>query len=117
MPNLIIEFSRELAGDDQIQLLLNAVHQAAMASGLFVESHIRTRAIPIDHYLTGGVDAPFIHAQLRIKAGRDQAQKKALSEAVLQAIRQQGWSAQVTTVEVVDMDGSSYARYSLIDDN
>jgi len=112
MPNLIIEFSRELARDEQIPALLMSVHQAAMASGLFIESHIKTRAIPVDYFLTGGVDAPFIHAQLRIKSGRDQAQKKALSEAVLQAIRQQNWPAQVMTVEVVDMDRSSYAKYS-----
>lgn len=113
MPNLIIEFSRELAREDQIPLMLKSVHQAAIASGLFIESHIKTRAIAVDYYLTGGTNAPFIHAQLRIKSGRDQVQKKALSDSVLQAIRDQGWPAQVMTVEVADMDPSTYAKFSL----
>lgn len=112
MPHLILEYARCLAADDQIAAMLDAVHAAAVSTGLFHESHIRTRAIPVDFYRTGTGQEPFIHALLRIKDGRDQAQKKSLSKAMLHAIRHQGWPACVITVEVVDMDSDSYARFS-----
>ncbi len=110
MPHLIIEYAHSLATDEQVPLLLDAVHDAALATGLFPESHIKTRAIPVQFYRTGTGSDPFIHAQLRIKAGRSEAQKKELSGVVLAAIKTQSWAAKVITVEVVDMDSASYAK-------
>lgn len=112
MPHLIIEYAQELATAEQVPPMLDTVHAAAVATGLFDEHHIRTRAIPVAYYRTGTGRAPFIHAQLRVHSGRNKAQKRALSQAVLTAIREQGWPAQVITVEVVDMDIDTYAKYA-----
>lgn len=112
MPHLIIEFSQELAGAERIGSMLEAVHHAAAATGLFEESHIRVRAMPFAYYSTGGKREPFVHVQCRIHAGRSAAQKKQLSEAVLSALREQAWSMKVMTVEVVEMDRASYAKYA-----
>ena len=114
MPHLIIEYAEGLASENQLSLMLNAVHQAAMETGLFEESHIKTRLLPVTFYRTGSGHGSFIHAQLRIKKGRNTEQKKILSDAVLEAIKTQHWPAQVITVEVVDMDNDSYAKYSSI---
>ena len=86
MPHLIIEYAQELAGEAQLMPLIDAVHLAAVSSGLFEEDHIKTRVRPVAFYRTGTGHAPFIHAQLRILSGRNEVQKKALSEAVLAAI-------------------------------
>ncbi len=110
MPHLIIEFSESLANEEQISLMLDAVHDAARDTGLFEESHIKTRLIPVKYYRLAKPSETFIHAQLRIKAGRDNNQKKKLSEMVLTAIKNQHWSANVITVEVIDMDTSSYSK-------
>jgi len=110
MPHLIIEYADQLATDEQVSALLDAVHEAARGTNLFPEDHIKVRALPVSFYRTGGGADPFIHAQLRIKAGRSEAQKKELSSAVLAAIKGRQWPAKVITVEVVDMDGASYAR-------
>ena len=104
MPHMVL--------DEQIPHMIDAVHHAAFSTGLFVETHIRTRAIPVSFYRTGTGYEPFIHAQLRIHSGRDEKQKKDLSRTVLNAILQQGWPASVVTVEVVDMDIDSYSRHS-----
>lgn len=112
MPHLIIEYAQELATEQQVPSMIDAVHEAALASQLFPESHIKTRAIPIQFYRVGGSNAPFIHAQLRIKQGRSEAQKAALSAAVLMAIKEQSWPAKVITVEVADMDSASYAKHA-----
>jgi len=110
MPHLIIEYAETLATEAQVPALLGAVHDAALTSNLFPEDHIKTRAVPVKFYRIGSGGGSFIHAQLRIKSGRSEAQKKSLSTAVLAAINSQGWSADVVTVEVVDMDGISYAK-------
>ncbi len=112
MPHLIIEYAQELASADQVSEMLDAVHDAAYATGLFEPSHIRTRAIPVEFYRTGTGRAPFVHAQLRIHSGRDTAQKRVLSDAVLNALRNQEWAAHSITVEVVDMDKQTYARHT-----
>jgi len=112
MPHLIIEFPQDAIKSEQVEAMLDVVHGAAVVSGLFDESHIRVRAIPLSHYRAGGRRAPFIHVQCRIQAGRGAAQKRQLSEAVLAAIREQGLPLKVITVEVVEMDRASYARYS-----
>ncbi len=110
MPHIIIEFARETASDEQLPALLDAVHTAVATSGLFTESHIKIRMLPVTFYRTGGGDAPFVHGQLRIKQGRSESQKKALSEAVLAAICDNITATCVVTVEVVDMDVASYAK-------
>ncbi len=110
MPHLIIEYSETLATEAQVPALLEVVHAAARASALFPESHIKTRVVPVKFYRVGSGGGSFIHAQLRIKSGRSDAQKRSLSSAVLAAIKSQRWPADVVTVEVVDMDVASYAK-------
>lgn len=111
MPHLIIEYPQDVVTPERLPRLVDAVHRAAVDSGLFEVSHIRTRAIPVACYRTGTDDRPFMHAQLRIKPGRTTLQKQALSEAVLSAMRREQPAVRVVTVEVVDMDDSSYAKY------
>ena len=112
MPHLLVEFPQDNVSAEQIELLLDDVHAAAVGTGLFEESHVRIRAIPLLHYRAGGQPEPFIHLQCRIHAGRSDEQKRRLSEAVLAAIREQRLAVAVITVEVVEMDGGSYAKFS-----
>lgn len=112
MPHLILEYAQAALADDEVLALLDAVHEAAVASGLFQESHIKTRAYPVRFYRTGSNQAPFIHAQLRIKQGRSEAHKKALSRLVLAAIRGLALGVDIITVEVADMDAVTYAKYT-----
>lgn len=112
MPHILIEFSAGQAGQAQVETLLDAVHDALAATGLFETGHIRLRAIPLHHYRCAGARTPFIHAQLRIHSGRGSDEKRRASAAVLAALRAQQWPAEVITVEVVEMERESYAKYS-----
>jgi 5-carboxymethyl-2-hydroxymuconate isomerase len=111
MPHLIIEVAWDAAQPAQLPPLVDAVHRAVINSALFEPSHVKTRAIPVSCYRNGTDDRPFIHAQLRIKPGRTTEQKRALSAVVLAAIGGQQLDAQVVTVEVVELDADSYAKY------
>ena len=112
MPHLIIDFSNELATDERIGSMMDAIHQAAQSTRLFEESHIKIRMLPVQYYRTGKGRDTFIHAQLRIHSGRTAEQKKLLSEAVLISIQDQHWPVKRVTVEVVDMDKDSYSKYT-----
>ncbi len=112
MPHLILEFSHELASDERLGSMMDAVHQAAFSTGLFEESHIKVRMIPIHYYLNAKSRDSFLHAQLRILSGRNPEQKKMLSEAVMASIKDQHWPVKRITVEVVDMDRDSYFRFT-----
>ena len=111
MPHLIIEYSEQQAGPEQVEQMLDAVHRAANQTGLFEENHIRVRAVAYPHSLLGGTSGHFLHTQCRIHVGRSDEQKRDLSEVVLRALRGLGWAAQSITVEVVDMDRATYAKY------
>lgn len=113
MPHLIIEYARDMNIDDKVPAMLNAVHNAAVSTGLFDEGNIKVRALPLEYYRFGKGRDPFVHAQLRIQMGRNPEQKKNLSNTVLKALCDQGLPTGMITVEVVEMDTTSYAKYSV----
>ena len=113
MPHLILEYSQSLVNEEQLDALLDQLHQAVCATQLFTESHIKLRAYAACHYRIGGEQRPFIHTQLRIKPGRNSEQKQHLTAAILSTIQSQPWASGVITVEVVDMDADSYAKTHL----
>ena len=113
MPHIIVEYSDKLFEDMEVQPLLEVIHRSISYSGLFEESHIKTRAYPFkESTLAGGV-SPYIHVQARIKSGRDASNKKALSEGILAGLKTLNIQASVITVEVIDMDRESYSKHVL----
>lgn len=84
MPHCVIEYSQQLGVELDPQLMINAAHQGAYASGLFEESHIKSRAISYQYYKTGTNDnLRFIHITARILSGRNTKQKLVLSQKIL----------------------------------
>ena len=110
MPHIILEFAEQALSTEQIPTILNAIHMAVLESGLFEASHIKTRAYPMPYYTNAGGDEPYIHVTARIKSGRNSEQKKSLSQVIVSALSGLSLQVQVITVEVVDMDRSSYSK-------
>ena len=110
MPHCIIEYSAEIADDVNLDALIEAVHEAALASGLFPEYDIKTRAIGYQHHRTGQTQDSFVHVSVHLLDGRDDAQKSMLSELVLQRIEPMlPWVVSVG-VEICDMHRASYRK-------
>ncbi|WP_050615166.1 5-carboxymethyl-2-hydroxymuconate Delta-isomerase [Bacillus testis] len=79
MPHMIIEYTNNLADDIQIDDLLKKVNKILMAHpAIFPIGGIRSRAIEITHYCIadGSEDDAFVHATLKIGAGRTEDNKK-----------------------------------------
>jgi 5-carboxymethyl-2-hydroxymuconate isomerase len=72
MPHIIVEYSSNLDVDMDIRALIDAVHQAALETGIFPLGGVRTRAERRDVYkiADGHPDYGFIHVQARIGTGR-----------------------------------------------
>lgn len=112
LPHLIIEYPQDVVPAPQLEVLLDALHGAAVATDLFEPTHIRVRAVPLVHYRVAGLREPYIHVQCRIHAGRSAVEKRELSEAVLGAVSARVAGMRSITVEVVEMERGSYAKLS-----
>ena len=86
MPHCIIDYSRDIAGQIEIETLLDAVHLGAMDSALFPEYDLKTRALGYQHHRTGQTRDSFVHVSLHLLSGRSDQQKSMLSECVLARI-------------------------------
>lgn len=110
MPHCIVEYSKIIEKSLSADTLIKIVHKGAVASGLFEESSIKTRALGFEHYQTGLDDTPFIHVNIKILQGRNHQQKKALSEVILRELTEVARSPMSLTVEVMDIEKVSYKK-------
>ena len=109
MPHCIIEHSASLNAEP----LLKSVFSGAMDSALFEKdgSDIKVRAIAYQRYLSEASTSNFVHVELRILSGRTLEQKQRLSKTVLEQLLTLDFKKCSTTVEVVDIDRASYAKF------
>lgn len=84
MPHVIVEYSANLAGAVEIRPLLQALHEAAIQTGVFPAGGVRTRAERREEFIVadGRPEAAFVHVMLRIGAGRDAPTKKRAADSV-----------------------------------
>ena len=119
MPHLTIEYSANLPHYPEAETL-TAVNAALCAHPeVQDEADLKTRFVVADSFEIGTAPAhrAFVHAQLRLLAGRTPAAKKDLSERIAAVLRERtphppGMLVQLS-VEVVDMDRGSYVKERL----
>jgi 5-carboxymethyl-2-hydroxymuconate isomerase len=87
MAHIVIEYSAGLRDRLALPELLSAVHQAALASGVFPIGGLRTRAYEAQHYVIadGHPDNAFVHLSLKVGHGRDIETRKRACEAIFDA--------------------------------
>jgi 5-carboxymethyl-2-hydroxymuconate isomerase len=87
MPHLIIEYSRNLRESLGPDRFLDALHDAANATGEFPNSSLRSRAVERQHYRVGDghQENGFIHIVLRIRPGRERDRKVELGQSLFLA--------------------------------
>ena len=108
MPHIIIEHSENLPVLPQV--LVDKVHQATYASGLFELATIKTRAIAYQHYELGDGKDGFIHICAYIMAGRTREQKQQLSSLLLECLSTYCRRSDCLSVDVRDLDPEIYLK-------
>ena len=88
MPHLILEYSGNVAAVADIGGLVDAIHTAALATGVAAPDALRTRAACRDQYAIGDrhPDNMFIALTARLAAGRSDDDKATLLRALMDAL-------------------------------
>jgi 5-carboxymethyl-2-hydroxymuconate isomerase len=90
MPHFIVEYTANLEQEGDIPALLKKANDTLIAqNGVFPIGGIRSRAIRLEHYCMadGQADYAFVHAQLKIGAGRDEATRRRVGDALFDMMK------------------------------
>lgn len=87
MPHFRVEYSANLKGKLDLNVLCKAIHGAIMASGLFELGAVRVRAFCTDHYAIADqlLENAFIDMEFRVGAGRSKEDLKQAGEIIFSA--------------------------------
>lgn len=88
MPHVVVEYSANLEEELDIRALLQKIHAAVLASGVFTVGAVRTRAERREVYVIadGDPDNAFMHIDIRMAPGRDAPTRKIVAQGVLDTI-------------------------------
>lgn len=119
MPHLRVEYSANLADLPEQQMLTELLAAVCDHPTINDEFDVKGRIARIPQYVIGTVAGSrgFIHAELRLMAGRTPEVKKQLSDRIAEVLRRltphpEGMMVQVS-VEICDMDRGSYHKSKL----
>ena len=90
MPHFIVEYTANLEREGDLPGLLQKINATMIAQGgVFPIGGIRSRAIRLDCYrmADGEADYAFVHATLKIGAGRDEATRKRAGDALFEVMK------------------------------
>lgn len=113
MPHIIIEYTNNLEEKVKESDLISHVHKAAINSGLFSPSAIKTRLRKVDEYIIGNnpkETGSFVHISVALLEGRIAEQKFALSNSLHKILKSTFSDANSLSVDVRDMDKTSYSK-------
>jgi len=88
MPHVLVEHSANLAEHVDLRQLVNAVHDAALATGIADVDALRTRLAPRDHYAIADrhPDNAFVAIVARLGPGRSNDDQQRLLVALLDTV-------------------------------
>ena len=109
MPHIIIEHSANVSAVTDVQALVEAVHERALATGVAPLLGLRTRATSVQHYAVADrrPENMFLAVTARLGPGRSDADKHRFLEAILEAVETHLGDAQRTmsiSVELQEID-------------
>lgn len=123
MPHLIVEYSANLERAVDIRALVDAVHAAALETGVFPIGGLRTRAARRDVFAVADTHADngFIHVQARIGAGRNPDVRQKAAEHLFDAVKRATADAFATrplglTLEVVEINPVGSLKHNNLHD-
>jgi 5-carboxymethyl-2-hydroxymuconate isomerase len=90
MPHFIVEYTANLEAEGDLPGLLQKINATMIAQGgVFPIGGIRSRAIRLDCYrmADGEADYAFVHATLKIGAGRDEVTRKRAGDVLFEVMK------------------------------
>ncbi|EGP06420.1 5-carboxymethyl-2-hydroxymuconate delta isomerase [Bradyrhizobiaceae bacterium SG-6C] len=109
MPHIVCHYS---ATPDMppMREVMQAIHEAAAATGIVKAEDLKIRALPFTDYLVAGEQRSFFHVALYLLAGRTPAQKEHLSTELRKSLAGILVSVHSISIDIRDMDPQAYKK-------
>ena len=117
MPHFIIHASSEAIPPGNEQIILESIHDQAVASGLFDEGDIKVRLAPFEKSLVAGKrNVTFIHVFSYVMGGRSVDQKQKLSKSIVTKLVELAPDVKNIAMNVYDFEPETYFNRRMISD-
>ncbi len=110
MPHFVIEYSREIEAQSDIDQLMDAVLGVATDSGIMNPVDVKIRARPYDHFLMPEKGQTFLHVTIFLLEGRTDAQKEQLSISLRSRLTELLSTVTSVSIDVRDMNPVAYKK-------
>ena len=117
MPHVIVEYSANLEAHVSVRRLVDELHRAALATGVFPIGGLRTRAERRDIYAIadGDPEHVFVAVLARIGQGRDAETRRRVAEELLQVLEREtaelfSRSGVALSVDIQELDGAASVK-------
>jgi 5-carboxymethyl-2-hydroxymuconate isomerase len=118
MPHFIIDCSESILSLANPDELMRTVYAAAESTGLFAPSGvggIKVRLRPFKYFTNVDGRVHFVHVFANIMEGRTRAQKQALSEKVVRALRELLPAVEIISMNVRDFEKATYCNATMVE--
>ena len=118
MPHFVIDCSESILSLVNPDELMRTVYAAAEATGLFAGSGvggIKVRLRPYRHFTNVDGREHFVHVFANIMEGRTRAQKQALSERVVRALKELLPAVEIISMNVRDFEKATYCNATMVE--
>lgn len=114
MPNFILESNAGLLDAGQKKEAIRAIHDTAMASGLFRQQDIKVRIREYAESLVAGEPGDFLHVFAHMLEGRSDEQKTALARAVVTTLKALHPEVPSISIHTRDVSRSGYCNQGMV---
>jgi len=114
MPHFIIDCSQDILLQRTPDELMDAVYEAADATGLFAPNDIKVRLQPYQYYRLGTGKKNFLHVFGYIMEGRTTEQKADLSRKITSRLSELLPDISFLSVTISDFEAATYSNKALI---
>ncbi|WP_436515621.1 5-carboxymethyl-2-hydroxymuconate Delta-isomerase [Ekhidna sp. To15] len=111
MPHFLLHTTKETIAPQQEEGFLKAIHEEAVASGLFAEKDIKVRMERFEKSMVGGkINEPFVHVFGYIMQGRSTEKKAALSRSIVARLNKLLPDVEAIAMNVDDFEAATYCN-------
>lgn len=110
MPHFVIEYSRGVETDYDINKVMQVAYDSGVESGVMQASDIKVRARPYDHYRLVNEADSFLHVTVFLMEGRTDDQKEHLAVILRQNLQSYLTGVTSISVDIRDMNRQAYKK-------
>ena len=114
MPHFIIECSENIIEQKSPEEIMQAVYDAAEATGLFAVNDIKVRLRPFQYFKLGKGKRDFIHISGNIMEGRSAEQKQNLARKIIERLNEIFPDVSILSIVIREFEKAAYCNKALI---